>query len=71
LGVWILCPEDSLDIPKSLTIHNDSEHYDLIWTLLGVSEGVELNDKLPLNYNLHMLNGISFKKGCYIGHELT
>jgi len=38
---------------------------------MGVPEGPDLNDKLPLNYNLHMLNGISFNKGCYLGHELT
>ena len=24
-----------------------------------------------MNFNFHLLNGISFKKGCYIGQELT
>ena len=67
----ILCPEGSLETPPSLTKYSNSDHYNLVRSILGVSEGVELVDKLPLNYNLHMLNGVSFSKGCYMGHELT
>ena len=40
--------------------------------LNGILEGGdELSGQLPLNCNLHTLNGISFTKGCYIGQELT
>jgi folate-binding protein YgfZ len=34
-------------------------------------EGKELVEQLPLNCNLHLLNGVFFKKGCYVGQELT
>jgi folate-binding protein YgfZ len=39
-----------------------------------VAEGpVEIpsEEALPLEYNLAGLNAISFKKGCYLGQELT
>lgn len=40
--------------------------------LYCIPEGAkELKEKLPLNNNLHLINGINFKKGCYIGQELT
>ena len=39
-----------------------------------VPEGMDeipSNDSFPLEYGLHNLNGIDFKKGCFIGQEVT
>ncbi|XP_065674849.1 putative transferase CAF17 homolog, mitochondrial [Hydra vulgaris] len=38
---------------------------------LGISEGVEVINGIPLEHNLALLNGVSFTKGCYIGQELV
>jgi len=49
-----------------------SDDYEAMRMLYCIPEGpLELKDKLPLNYNLHLINGVSFNKGCYIGQELT
>jgi transferase CAF17, mitochondrial len=50
------------------------EMYDVVRYLHGVPEGVkelEPGKANPLECNLHLLNGISFNKGCYVGQELT
>lgn len=42
--------------------------------LRGVPEGqgeIPRDDSLPMNYNFDIMSGIDFKKGCYIGQELT
>ena len=42
--------------------------------LKGVAEGqVEIprDDSLPMNCNIDLMGGIDFKKGCYVGQELT
>ncbi|DAZ99659.1 TPA: hypothetical protein N0F65_001896 [Lagenidium giganteum] len=38
---------------------------------LGAAEGKELSDGIPLESNLELLHGVSFRKGCYVGQELT
>lgn len=38
---------------------------------LGVCEGAELTDLLWLECNAAELNGVDFKKGCYVGQENT
>jgi folate-binding protein YgfZ len=73
LGCRIIAPTDSLDIDEdTLNLKLTNDDYEVIRLLYGVPEGPkELKDRLPLNMNLHLLNGISFNKGCYIGQELT
>ncbi|KAK0314519.1 ccr4 associated factor [Friedmanniomyces endolithicus] len=42
--------------------------------LRGVPEGqkeIPRDESLPMNYNLDIMGGIDFKKGCYLGQELT
>mmetsp|Transcript_7820 Transcript_7820/g.6988 ORF Transcript_7820/g.6988 Transcript_7820/m.6988 type:complete len:347 (+) Transcript_7820:29-1069(+) len=35
-----------------------------------IAEGLELLDQIPFEFNLDLLNYISFTKGCYLGQEL-
>ncbi|KAL6047967.1 Iron-sulfur cluster assembly factor IBA57 [Balamuthia mandrillaris] len=52
----------------------DENVYHLYRLLHGIPEGSDempWGDPLPLEYNLDLLNGVSFNKGCYIGQELT
>lgn len=42
--------------------------------LRGVPEGqqeIPRDESLPMNYNIDIMGGIDFKKGCYLGQELT
>ena len=74
LGGRIICPKDSLEVSKlgNFTIKSNLDDYNIARILYGVPEGdSEVKNALPLNLNFHHLNGISFKKGCYIGQELT
>ena len=45
--------------------------YELIRRLAGIAEGDELLGKTALETNQEWLNAVSFKKGCYLGQELT
>lgn len=46
-------------------------NYELVRRLVGVAEGIEIYQKIPLECNLEFLNAISYSKGCYLGQELT
>lgn len=42
--------------------------------LRGIPEGqqeIPREESLPMNYNMDIMGGIDFRKGCYIGQELT
>jgi folate-binding protein YgfZ len=73
LGARVICPHESLEVEeKAINLKLNEEDYEIIRTLYCVPEGSnELKDTLPLNMNLHLLHGINFTKGCYIGQELT
>jgi folate-binding protein YgfZ len=45
--------------------------YDVIRKLAGVAEGSEIAGKTALECNQEFLNAVSFRKGCYLGQELT
>ncbi|KZO93243.1 Aminomethyltransferase folate-binding domain-containing protein [Calocera viscosa TUFC12733] len=52
----------------------DSMSYTLHRLMTGVPEGsVEIphGQALPFDHNLDMMGGIDFRKGCYVGQELT
>ncbi|KAI8332125.1 hypothetical protein BC941DRAFT_474536 [Chlamydoabsidia padenii] len=51
-----------------------SEEYTIRRLLQGVPEGVDdiwPEQSLPLESNLDYMNGVDFRKGCYVGQELT
>ncbi|KAJ1956991.1 ccr4 associated factor [Dispira parvispora] len=48
--------------------------YTLRRLLLGIPEGTQdipSRQALPLEYNLDYMHGVDFRKGCYVGQELT
>lgn len=45
--------------------------YLLYLTANGITEGHYLFDKIPFQYNLDLLKGVCFSKGCYLGQELV
>jgi transferase CAF17, mitochondrial len=45
--------------------------YNVVRKLAGVAEGSELTGRIALETNQEFLNAVSFKKGCYLGQELT
>jgi len=52
----------------------DSELYELCRLAVGLAEHPDdtpAGSALPLESNLELLNGISWRKGCYMGQELT
>lgn len=56
---------DSIDTPESYTIHR---------ILQGVPDGsndIWENQSLPLEANADFMNAVDFRKGCYVGQELT
>jgi folate-binding protein YgfZ len=45
--------------------------YNVLRKLAGVAEGTELKGKIAGESNQEFLNAVSFRKGCYLGQELT
>ncbi|ORX62755.1 Aminomethyltransferase folate-binding domain-containing protein [Hesseltinella vesiculosa] len=59
-------PSDFTELPSS--------EYTIRRILHGVPEGVDdiwPEQSLPLECNLDYMNGVDFRKGCYVGQELT
>lgn len=51
-----------------------SEHYTLRRVMTGIPEGSQdifLGNSLPLESNFDYMQGVDFRKGCYLGQELT
>jgi folate-binding protein YgfZ len=77
LGQRILLPSTpKLDSQKALQGLQETElaAYTLRRYLRGVPEGqdeIPYNDVLPMNTNMDLMSGIDFRKGCYLGQELT
>lgn len=46
-------------------------HLHALRLLLGLPEGAEVAGALPLEWGLHLLGGVAFDKGCYLGQELV
>ncbi|KAI4275835.1 MAG: hypothetical protein L6R38_005800 [Xanthoria sp. 2 TBL-2021] len=63
------------DISKALPGEETSvEHYDIRRILKGVPQGhreIISGEALPQESNIDYMSGIDFRKGCYVGQELT
>ncbi|KAL1507639.1 hypothetical protein AB1Y20_007256 [Prymnesium parvum] len=74
LGYRFLQPvDDAVPMPEE-SVEASPVLHALQLALLGVPEGARgfpKGEEMPLENNLHALNGVSFKKGCYLGQELT
>ncbi|KAJ3196913.1 hypothetical protein HK101_007278 [Irineochytrium annulatum] len=74
MGVRFLITNDAkFPLPSTFTTE-DPSHYTLRRTILGIPEGhLDLfhNQSLPLESNLDYMSGVDFRKGCYLGQELT
>lgn len=47
------------------------EHYHLHRLVHAVPEGPADFPALPLEANIDFMNGVDYRKGCYVGQELT
>lgn len=76
LGVrWALYNENATDVLKELGLQEAPfEEFDRYRVLLGVPDGsrdMEVEKALLLENGFEELRGVDFKKGCYVGQELT
>ncbi|TPX32455.1 aminomethyltransferase [Synchytrium microbalum] len=72
LGLRIVVPVNS-KVPV-LTNQVPEEEYTLRRIMYGVPEGMDdyfHGSSLPLESNLDYMQGVDFRKGCYLGQELT
>ncbi|KAJ3112414.1 ccr4 associated factor [Physocladia obscura] len=74
LGVRFVEPKDQpTALPPSFSQVSDLE-FKILRILNGIPEGMDdffPNASLPLESNLDLMSGIDFRKGCYLGQELT
>lgn len=76
LGARMLQPRSASPPDWLLNSHEVSDDlHHLLLLLLGVPNGAAqlgpVGSALPLEANLEKLEGVSFRKGCYLGQELT
>ncbi|TDH67515.1 hypothetical protein CCR75_008840 [Bremia lactucae] len=70
-GVRAIVQADcSLNVPEGYEVMNTSAYLDH-HIALGIVNGEEIVDGIPLECNLDLMQGISYRKGCYVGQELT
>lgn len=69
----VLPSSESLDVDTQAEVV-DGDEYTLHRIVNGVAEGAldfPEGSSLPLESNLDYMNGVDFRKGCYVGQELT
>ncbi|KAI0471588.1 hypothetical protein GGR56DRAFT_667532 [Xylariaceae sp. FL0804] len=63
-----------VEVRWRLTAAEEAEHYTLRRYRAGVPEGqteIPRGQALPLEANMDVMGGVDFRKGCYVGQELT
>ena len=71
LGIHIVSNKNSFDKNELDIVEDDCLDCFLEHGILGMHLIEDLTKFYPLENNLHFLNAIDFKKGCYVGQELT
>mmetsp|Transcript_2769 Transcript_2769/g.3248 ORF Transcript_2769/g.3248 Transcript_2769/m.3248 type:complete len:407 (+) Transcript_2769:80-1300(+) len=75
LGLRIITSAHNSGIKERLSsckfIETEGDTYEKWRMLNGIPEGKECEGSIPLEMNLEKLGGVSFRKGCYTGQELT
>ncbi|KAJ3171232.1 ccr4 associated factor [Geranomyces variabilis] len=74
LGLRVVGEAGSLPPLPSTFAKVSSDDYKLRRILMGIPEGAEdfhSGVSLPLESNLDLMSGVDFRKGCYLGQELT
>lgn len=76
LGVRLIYPADVAieeDIAKRGFVPAPATDYVAHRLALGIADSTEIGGEIcyPLEANFELLHGVDFKKGCYIGQELT
>lgn len=70
LGSRAVLPQD-FNPSSELELQDECE-YERLRIVKGVADGGDFETGgLPLDVGLHLINGVSFSKGCYLGQELT
>ncbi|GAA5962511.1 hypothetical protein JCM8115_002104 [Rhodotorula mucilaginosa] len=64
-------PKDGEKPPSELFDQVTPEHYHLHRLVHAVPEGPADFPALPLEANIDFMNGVDYRKGCYVGQELT
>ncbi|KAG9322399.1 hypothetical protein KVV02_005282 [Mortierella alpina] len=74
MGYRVIVPKgEPLTLPEDYRQGTLEEHH-VRRILNGVPEGIDdfiAETSLPLECNLDYMNGVDFRKGCYVGQELT
>lgn len=73
MGQRLLLPEGGRDGIEEMD-EASLNAYNIRRFMRGVAEGqkeIPREESLPMNHNIDLMGGIDFKKGCYVGQELT
>ncbi|GAA6028340.1 hypothetical protein JCM8097_006985 [Rhodosporidiobolus ruineniae] len=71
MGYRWLTAKDGAKPPPDLFKPVTPSHFHLHRLLHGVPEGPADFPPLPLEANIDFMNGVDYRKGCYVGQELT
>ncbi|GAA5838985.1 hypothetical protein JCM5353_006830 [Sporobolomyces roseus] len=68
---WRWIAKKAEELPSDLFQRTTQSHYHLHRITHSIPENPPDFPALPLEANLDLMNGIDYKKGCYVGQELT